>query len=248
MATAIAATADTTHWHPRYNPWLIALTVTLATFMEVLDTSIANIALPHIAGSFGASANESTWVLTSYLVSNGIVLPISAWLATRFGRKRFYMSCVALFATSSFLCGLAPSLGLLVFFRILQGAGGGGLQPSEQAILADTFPPAKRGMAFSIYGMAVVVAPAIGPTLGGWITDNYSWRWIFYINVPISLISLYLTHRLVEDPPYLRGTAKAKGHQHRLYRPWFDRSGGRLPANGARQGPGAGLVRVELDC
>ena len=204
MADTIAPTADTTHWQPRYNPWLIALTVTLATFMEVLDTSIANIALPHIAGSFGASSNESTWVLTSYLVSNGIVLPISAWLATRIGRKRFYMSCVALFATSSFLCGLAPSLGLLVFFRILQGAGGGGLQPSEQAILADTFTPAKRGMAFSIYGMAVVVAPAIGPMLGGWITDNYSWRWIFYINVPISLVSLYLTHRLVEDPPYLR--------------------------------------------
>jgi DHA2 family multidrug resistance protein len=172
--------------------------------MEVLDTSIANIALPHIAGSFGASSDESTWVLTSYLVSNGIVLPISAWLATRYGRKRFYMSCVALFTISSFMCGLAPSLGLLVFFRILQGAGGGGLQPSEQAILADTFPPAKRGMAFSIYGMAVVVAPAIGPTLGGWITDNFSWRWIFYINVPISLLSLYLTHRLVEDPPYLK--------------------------------------------
>jgi MFS transporter, DHA2 family, multidrug resistance protein len=197
-------TLDQTSWRPRFNPWLIALTVTLATFMEVLDTSIANIALPHIAGSFGASSNEATWVLTSYLVSNGIVLPVSAWLATRFGRKRFYMSCVALFATSSFLCGLAPTLGMLVFFRILQGAGGGGLQPSEQAILADTFPPAKRGMAFAVYGMAVVVAPAIGPTIGGWITDNYSWRWIFYINVPISVLSLYLTHKLVEDPPYLR--------------------------------------------
>jgi DHA2 family multidrug resistance protein len=204
VSTAVAAPLDTAIWRPRFNPWLIALTVTLATFMEVLDTSIANIALPHIAGTFGASGNESTWVLTSYLVSNGIVLPISAWLATRLGRKRFYMSCVGLFAISSFLCGLAPSLGLLVFFRILQGAGGGGLQPSEQAILADTFEPAKRGMAFSIYGMAVVVAPAIGPTLGGWITDNYSWRWIFYINVPISLLSLYLTHRLVEDPPYLQ--------------------------------------------
>ncbi len=201
---AVAAPMDMATWQPRYNPWLIALTVTLATFMEVLDTSIANIALPHIAGSFGASSNESTWVLTSYLVSNGIVLPISAWLATRYGRKRFYMSCVALFTISSFMCGLAPSLGLLVFFRILQGAGGGGLQPSEQAILADTFPPAKRGMAFSIYGMAVVVAPAIGPTLGGWITDNFSWRWIFYINVPISLLSLFLTHKLVEDPPYLK--------------------------------------------
>ncbi len=171
--------------------------------MEVLDTSIANVALPHIAGTLGASSDESTWVLTSYLVSNAIILPISAWLATRLGRKRFYMSCVALFAASSFLCGLAPSLGMLMLFRVLQGAGGGGLQPSEQAILADTFAPSKRGMAFAVYGMAVVVAPAIGPTLGGWITDNYSWRWIFYINVPISLISLYLTHRLVEDPPYL---------------------------------------------
>jgi len=202
--TANGVTLGQTQWRPRFNPWLIALTVTLATFMEVLDTSIANIALPHIAGSFGASSDESTWVLTSYLVSNGIVLPVSAWLATRFGRKRFYMFCVALFATSSFLCGLAPSLGMLVVFRILQGAGGGGLQPSEQAILADTFPPAKRGMAFAVYGMAVVVAPAIGPTIGGWITDNYSWRWIFYINVPISILSLYLTQKLVEDPPYLK--------------------------------------------
>jgi MFS transporter, DHA2 family, multidrug resistance protein len=196
-------TLDRTAWRPQHNPWLIALTVTLATFMEVLDTSIANIALPHIAGSFGASSNESTWVLTSYLVSNGIILPVSAWLATRFGRKRFYMTCVAIFAASSFLCGLAPTLGMLVVFRVLQGAGGGGLQPSEQAILADTFPPAKRGMAFAVYGMAVVVAPAIGPTMGGWITDNYSWRWIFYINVPISIVSLYLTHRLVHDPPHL---------------------------------------------
>jgi len=171
--------------------------------MEVLDTSIANIALPHIAGTFGASTNESTWVLTSYLVSNGIVLPMSAWLATRFGRKRYYMTCVALFAGSSFLCGLAPTLGTLVFFRVLQGFGGGGMQPSEQAILGDVFAPEKRGLAFAMYGMAVVVAPAIGPTLGGWITDSYSWRWIFYINVPISVLSLYLTHKVVEDPPYL---------------------------------------------
>jgi DHA2 family multidrug resistance protein len=203
LATA-EATMSNLVWRPRVNPWIIAFTVTLATFMEVLDTSIANIALPHIAGSFGASTNESTWVLTSYLVSNAIVLPISAWLATRFGRKRFYMTCVALFAASSFCCGLAPSLGLLVFFRILQGAGGGGLQPSEQAILSDTFPPEKRGMAFSMYGMAVVVAPAIGPTIGGWLTDNYSWRWIFYINVPVSIISLYLSSRVVEDPPHLK--------------------------------------------
>lgn len=190
-------------WRPSHNLWAVALTVTLATFMEVLDTSIANVALPHIAGGLSAGQDESTWVLTSYLVSNAIVLPISAWLATRIGRKRFYMMCVGLFTASSFLCGLAPSLGMLIFFRILQGAGGGGLAPSEQAILADTFPPAKRGIAFAVYGMAVVVAPAIGPTLGGWITDNYSWRWIFYINIPIGLISLLLSYRMVEDPPYL---------------------------------------------
>jgi DHA2 family multidrug resistance protein len=191
-------------WTPSHNRWAVAITVTLATFMEVLDTSIANVALPHIAGSLAASQDESTWVLTSYLVSNAIVLPISAWLANRFGRKRFYMSCVTLFTISSALCGLAPSLGLLVFFRILQGIGGGGLAPSEQAILADTFPPKMRGMAFAMYGMAVVVAPAIGPTLGGWITDNFAWNWIFYINLPVGLLSLYLTNRLVEDPPYLK--------------------------------------------
>jgi DHA2 family multidrug resistance protein len=201
---AAAAVMDHATWRPRFNPWVVAFTVTLATFMEVLDTSIANVALPHIAGTFGASQNEATWVLTSYLVSNGIVLPVSAWLATRIGRKKYYMFCVVLFAGSSFLCGLAPTLGSLVFFRILQGVGGGGLQPSEQAILADTFEPEKRGMAFSIYAMAVVFAPAIGPTIGGWITDNYSWRWIFYINVPISIISLFLTYRVVEDPPYLK--------------------------------------------
>jgi DHA2 family multidrug resistance protein len=152
---------------PKHNPWAIAMTVTLATFMEVLDTSIANVALPRIAGALSASVDESAWVLTSYLVSNAIVLPMSAWLSTRVGRKRFYMSCVALFTVSSFLCGIAPSLGALIFFRVLQGAGGGGLQPSEQSILADTFSPAQRGMAFAIYGMAVVLAPALGPTLGG---------------------------------------------------------------------------------
>src|SRR5205823_3385588 len=169
-------------WKPKYNPWIVALTVTLATFMEVLDTSIANVALPHIAGGLAASQDESTWVLTSYLVSNAVVLPISAWLSVMMGRKRFYMTCVTLFTASSFLCGFAPSLGMLVFFRIVQGLGGGGLATSEQAILADTFSLEKRGMAFAVYGMAVVMAPAIGPTLGGWITDNYSWRWIFYIN------------------------------------------------------------------
>jgi MFS transporter, DHA2 family, multidrug resistance protein len=191
-------------WTPKYNPWAVALTVTLATFMEVLDTSIANVSLPHIASNLGASTEESTWVLTSYLVSNAIILPMSAWLQRIMGRKRFYMTCVALFTASSFLCGFASSLGMLVLFRVMQGVGGGGLQPSEQAILADTFSPEKRGVAFSVYGMAVVVAPALGPTLGGWITDNFTWRWIFYINVPIGIISLLLTSRMVEDPPYLK--------------------------------------------
>ena len=190
-------------WRPKYNPWAIAMTVTLATFMEVLDTSIANVALPHIAGGLSISEDEATWVLSSYLVANAIVLPISAWLSTKFGRKRFYMTCVVLFGISSLMCGLAPNLPMLVFFRILQGLGGGGLAPSEQAILADTFPPEKRGQAFSVYGMAVVVAPVIGPTLGGFITDNYSWRWLFLINVPVAVVSLILSARMLEDPPFL---------------------------------------------
>ena len=188
-------------WKPKHNPWLIALTVTLATFMEVLDTSIANVALPHIAGSVGASQEEATWVLTSYLVASAVILPISGWLSNRIGRKRFYMICVTMFTVCSLLCGLAPTLPFLILARILQGLGGGGLAPSEQAILADTFPIEKRGQAFALYGMAVVVAPAIGPTLGGWITDNYNWHWIFFINLPIGLVSLYLSNRMVEDPP-----------------------------------------------
>src|SRR5882724_2237157 len=203
MSSAAITMNDADAWRPAVNPWIIALAVTLATFMEVLDTSIANVALPQIAGSLSAGQDESTWVLTSYLVSNAIVLPLSAWLSERFGRKRFYMSCVALFTASSFLCGLAPSLGMLVFFRILQGIGGGGLGPSEQAILADTFPASKRGMAFAVYGMAVVLAPAIGPTLGGWITDNFSWRWIFYVNVPFGILSLFLANIMVKDPPHM---------------------------------------------
>ena len=193
------------------NPWVIAITVTLATFMEVLDTSIANVALPHIAGNLSAGRDESTWVLTSYLVSNAIVLPLSGWLSGLMGRKRFYMSCVALFTVSSFLCGLAPSLGVLVIFRILQGVGGGGLQPSEQAILNDTFSLEKRGMAFAVYGLAVVVAPTIGPWLGGWITDNFSWRWIFYINVPVGIVSLILTNLLITDPPYMKRASVKSG-------------------------------------
>ena len=206
MSTA-AVTMDglgAEEWRPAVNPWIIALAVTLATFMEVLDTSIANVALPHIAGNLSAGTDESTWILTSYLVSNAIVLPLSGWLSSIMGRKRFYMSCVALFTVSSFLCGLAPNLAMLIFFRVVQGAGGGGLQPSEQAILADTFPPAKRGMAFAVYGVAVVMAPAIGPTLGGWITDNYTWRWIFFINIPVGILSLLLTSRLIQDPPYFK--------------------------------------------
>src|SRR5450756_1180478 len=193
----------TTVWKPRANKWAVALTVTLATFMEVLDTSIANVALPHIGGSLGASQDEATWVLTSYLVANAVILPASAYLTTFIGRKKCYMICVALFGISSMMCGLAPSLPILIFCRILQGAGGGGLAPSEQAILADTFSPKQRGQAFALYGLAVVVAPAIGPTLGGYITDNFNWRWIFFINVPIAIFSLFLTNRIVEDPPHI---------------------------------------------
>jgi DHA2 family multidrug resistance protein len=189
-------------WRPAVNPWIIAVVVTMATFMEVLDTSIANVSLPHIAGNLSAGTDESTWVLTSYLVSNAIVLPLSGWFSSIIGRKRFYMTCVAIFTVSSLLCGLAPNLGMLIFFRVLQGAGGGGLQPSEQSILADTFSPKQRGMAFAVYGLAVVMAPAIGPTLGGWITDNYNWRWIFLLNIPVGILSLILTSRLIQDPPH----------------------------------------------
>ncbi len=188
---------------PEINPWLIAFTVMLATFMEVLDTSVANVALPHIAGNLASTVNESTWVLTSYLVSNAIVLPLAGWFSTLFGRKRFYMICVGLFTISSLLCGFAPSLGLLVVFRTLQGAGGGAMQPISQAILVESFPKHKQGMAMAVYGMGVVVAPIIGPTLGGWITDNYSWRWIFLINIPIGLLSTVLSGMLLRDPHYL---------------------------------------------
>jgi DHA2 family multidrug resistance protein len=196
-------------WKPSFNPYLVALTVTLATFMEVLDSSIANVSLPHIGGSLGSTYEESTWVLTSYLVSAAIVLPVSGWLSNLMGRKRFYMTCVLLFTISSFLCGISQSLPMLIVARILQGAGGGGLQPSEQAILADTFSIERRGMAFALYGMAVVVAPAIGPTLGGWITDNFNWHWIFFINLPVGVLSLFLTSRIVEDPPWLKDQKKS---------------------------------------
>src|SRR5215510_5797423 len=175
----------------------------LATFMEVLDTSVANVALPNIAGSLSAGVDESTWVLTAYLVANAVVLPLSGWFSTLFGRKRFYMACVAIFTASSLLCGIATSLPLLIVFRVLQGLGGGALQPISQAILVESFPREKQGMAMAVYGMGVVVAPVIGPTLGGWITDNFSWGWIFFINIPVGILSLTLTNALIKDPPYL---------------------------------------------
>jgi DHA2 family multidrug resistance protein len=196
-------------WRPTVNPWLIAVVVALAAFVEVLDTSIANVALPYIAGNLGASNDESTWVLTSYLVSNAIVLPISGWFAGVFGRKRYFMVCLAIFTVSSLLCGTAPSLGAIILFRVLQGAGGGGLQPMAQAILADTFPPRQRGLAFALFGITTIIAPTIGPTLGGWITDNYSWRWIFFINLPVGLLALFLIARLLEDPPWMKRVSGA---------------------------------------
>src|SRR5215468_9961682 len=191
-------------WVPSFNPWLIAVSVMLATFMEVLDTSVANVALPHIAGNLSATTEESTWVLTSYLVSNAIILPAANWFGLKFGRKRFLMICIAIFTASSILCGAATSLGMLIVARVLQGAGGGALQPIAQAVLMESFPHEQRGSAMAVFGLGVVVAPIIGPTLGGWITDNYSWRWIFYINVPVGALAIFLVNTFIEDPPYLR--------------------------------------------
>jgi DHA2 family multidrug resistance protein len=193
-----------TPWKPRVNPWLIAMTVALAAFMEVLDTSIANVALPHIAGSLGASINEGTWVLTSYLVANAIVLPLGGWASSVIGRRNFFVICIVIFTVASFLCGAAPSLPILLICRIVQGAGGGGMQPMAQAIMADSFEPQKRGQAFALYGLVAVLAPSIGPTLGGWITDNFSWRWIFFINIPVGILAFFLVSRLVEDPPWIK--------------------------------------------
>jgi len=198
------ALAENTAWKPRVNPWLIAMTVALAAFMEVLDTSIANVALPHIAGTLGASTDEGTWVLTSYLVSNAIVLPLGGWASSLMGRRNFFVFCIIIFTVASFLCGAAPSLPMLLLFRVIQGAGGGGMQPMAQAIMADSFEPHKRGQAFSVYGLVTVLAPSIGPTLGGWITDNFSWRWIFFINIPVGILAFILVTRLVEDPPWIK--------------------------------------------
>ena len=195
-------------WRPRSNPWLIAMAVMLGTFMEVLDTSVANVALPHIAGNLSASVDESTWVLTSYLVSNAIILPASGWLGRFFGRTRFLLVCIGIFTASSVLCGAAESLGMLIVARIIQGVGGGALQPIAQAVLLESFPPRKRGIAMGVYGIGVVVAPIVGPTLGGWITDNYSWRWIFYINLPVGILAALMVRAFVEDPPYITRAAR----------------------------------------
>ena len=199
-----SALPSTEAWHPRHNPWLIAFSVMLATFMEVLDTSVANVSLPHIAGNLSASTHEATWVLTSYLVANAIILPAAAWFGGFFGRKRFLMVCIMIFTVSSALCGLANSLGFLIFARIIQGLGGGALQPIAQAVLLESFPREKHGQAMAVYALGVIVAPIIGPTIGGWITDNYSWRWIFLINLPIGIWAVTMVRAFVEDPPYIK--------------------------------------------
>jgi MFS transporter, DHA2 family, multidrug resistance protein len=199
--------------HPpqtKINPWLIAVSVMLATFMEVLDTSIANVSLRHIAGSLSVSTDESTWVLTTYLISNAIVIPSTAWFGHRFGRKRFLMACVALFTAASFLCGTAASLPMLLVMRVIQGAGGGALQPIAQSILIESFPKEKQGQAMGFYGLGVVTAPILGPVLGGWITDNFSWRWIFFINVPVGILALMLMQRFIHDPDWMRNSRPAR--------------------------------------
>lgn len=210
LPTALTPAQLAAAWQPRFNPWLITVAVMLATFMEVLDTSIANVCLPHIAGSLSSTIDESTWVLTSYLVSNAIILPASGWLSNFFGRKRFLLTCIVIFTLASAMCGMAESLQFLVLARVLQGAGGGALQPIAQSIMLESFPPKKRGMAMAAFGMGVVLAPIIGPTLGGWITDNYSWRWCFYINLPVGVMAVLMIQAFIEDPPYIRRDRSAR--------------------------------------
>ncbi|MGH9762986.1 MAG: DHA2 family efflux MFS transporter permease subunit, partial [Blastocatellia bacterium] len=200
----------TQEWKPAVNPWIIAASVMAATFMVVLDTSVANVALPHIAGSLSASTDESTWVLTSYLVSNAIVLPATGWISNYIGRRRFLIASIVIFTLASAFCGASASMGMLIVARVIQGAGGGGMQPIAQAVLLESFPPQKRGLSMAVYGMGVVVAPIIGPTLGGWITDNYSWRWVFYINLPVGIIAILMALSFIEDPPYIKQAAKTR--------------------------------------
>lgn len=198
---------ETTHeWHPSFNPWLIALATILPTFMVALDTSVANVSLPHMAGSLSATSDEATWVLTSYLVSNAIILPITGWMSQYFGRKHFLIVSIIAFTISSAVCGAAFSLGMIIFGRVIQGASGGALVPLSQAVLLESFPPALRGEAMAVFGLGVIVAPVVGPTLGGWITDNFSWRWVFYINIPVGVVAVMLTQMLIEDPPYIKNT------------------------------------------
>ena len=211
LAPKRAVTVTLQEWKPAVNPWIIAMSVMMATFMEVLDTSVANVALPHIAGNLSASNDEATWVLTSYLMANAIVLPATGWLGRRFGRQRFLLFCLVLFTASSFLCGFAVSLPMLIVARVLQGAGGGALQPIAQAVLIESFPKEKQGQAIGVYGIGVVVAPIIGPVLGGWITDNYSWRWVFYINVPIGFLAFFMLRTFVQDPPWIKNARKTIG-------------------------------------
>ena len=210
MSQAASPTAETAVWTPSVNPWWIAVAVMLAAILEVLDTSIANVALPHMAGSMASSLDEATWVLTSYLVANAIVLPMTGWLGSFFGRKRFLITCTMLFSLSSAVCGMAHSMAMLIVARIFEGAAGGALLPISQAILMESFPPA-RDFAMAVYGMGVVVCPIFGPVLGGWITDNYFWRWIFYINVPFGVIAVLMMQAFVEDPPYLHVREKIGG-------------------------------------
>jgi DHA2 family multidrug resistance protein len=210
LAAGTEALGSVTVSRPETNPWLIAVAVMLATFMEVLDTSIAAVALPYIAGSVSATNDEATWVLTSYLVANAIVLPASGWFSIKFGRKRFLVICIVIFTASSFFCGAATSLGFILIARALQGAGGGALQPLSQAILLESFPPEKRGLAMSAFALGVVVAPVLGPTLGGWLTETYSWRWAFYINIPFGILAVLLILRFVEDPPYIKNAIAGK--------------------------------------
>ena len=200
-------------WKPRYNPWLIAVSVTLPAFMEILDTTIVNVALPHIAGSLSSSSAEATWALTSYLVANGIVLTISGWLGDLLGRKRYFIICIVMFTVCSFLCGTSTSLAQLIVYRLAQGFFGGGLQPNQQSIILDSFPPARRAAAFGVTAIATIVAPVLGPTLGGIITDQASWQWIFYLNVPVGVLAVFLVSVLVEDPPWEKNKRSQESEQ-----------------------------------